>query len=498
MHLRKTLLVLSLTGALAAPLSLPALAADFADLPESHWAYDTMMEAVGLGLLQGTGGGQIGPSATMTWAEFLSVYSRAFAREEHAAALARGLPWDQAGYAAAQEAGLLRAEDGLAVALSGPILRQDAAVLLYRALPQSVLDQGRESSFWGPEPADATTFTDWGSMDPLHQEAVRALADHNVVQGRADGAFGCADTIQRADGATLIVRVLEKADTAPALREEREKEVLVRFLDRETGQAILPDQRVESYLGEPTSYLDDGLDVGYYNYSYDAPVPSWVSSACDTYTLYYEAMTPEEREEEDFWDKVALGQADPADSWMLDVWLTRPEGNARKYHLLFGDRNKYRFADQAEAEAAMTTISIPVWKLSGDGSKVSSSLSLTIHAAIAQDVLEIFTEIYEDPEQFPIYSVGGYSWRGDSATGEHNCGTAIDINADQNFQVREGQALVGSCWEPGEDPYSIVPGGSVTRAFAEHGWSWGGTAWAESSDPTTGYHDYMHFSYMGG
>ena len=336
------------------------------------------------------------------------------------------------------------------------------------------------------------------SDSPLHQEAVRALADHNVVQGRADGAFGCTDTIQRADGATLIVRVLEKADTAPALREEREKEVLVRFLDRETGQAILPDQRVESYLGEPTSYLDDGLDVGYYNYSYDAPVPSWVSSACDTYTLYYEAMTPEEREEEDFWDKVALGQADPADSWMLDVWLTRPEGNDRKYHLLFGDRNKYRFADQAEAEAAMTTISIPVWKLSGDGSKVSSSLSLTIHAAIAQDVLEIFTEIYEDPEQFPIYSVGGYSWRGDSATGEHNCGTAIDINADQNFQVREGQALVGSCWEPGEDPYSIVPGGSVTRAFAEHGWSWGGTAWAESSDPTTGYHDYMHFSYMGG
>ena len=57
---------------------------------------------------------------------------------------------------------------------------------------------------------------------------------------------------------------------------------------------------------------------------------------------------------------------------------------------------------------------------------------------------------------------------------------------------------MGSCWEPGEDPYSIVPGGSVTRAFAEHGWSWGGTAWAESSDPTTGYHDYMHFSYMGG
>ena len=44
-------------------------------------------------------------------------------------------------------------------------------------------------------------------------------------------------------------------------------------------------------------------------------------------------------------------------------------------------------------------------------------------AALAEDVKEIFTEIYNDPERFPIHDVGGYAWRGDSATGEHNCGT---------------------------------------------------------------------------
>ena len=118
-------------------------------------------------------------------------------------------------------------------------------------------------------------------------------------------------------------------------------------------------------------------------------------------------------------------------------------------------------------------------------------------AALAEDVKEIFTEIYNDPERFPIHDVGGYAWRGDSATGEHNCGTAIDINANENYQIRDGQVLAGSCWEPGTNPRSISPDSSVVRIFAEHGWSWGGDAWAYSSDDSEGYHDYMHFSYMG-
>ena len=144
----------------------------------------------------------------------------------------------------------------------------------------------------------------------------------------------------------------------------------------------------------------------------------------------------------------------------------------------------------------MATSTVPVWKLS-NGQKVSSTMSLTIHAALAEDVKEIFTEIYNDPEQFPIADLGGYAWRGDSATGEHNCGTAVDINANENYQIREGKILVGSHWTPGEDPYSISPSGSVVRIFQEHGWSWGGDAWAYSSDDSEGYHDYMHFSYMG-
>ena len=180
-----------------------------------------------------------------------------------------------------------------------------------------------------------------------------------------------------------------------------------------------------------------------------------------------------------------------------DFWLQFPGENTRKYQLLFGSADKRRFASQEEASAAMTQVTVPVWHLDGAGNKVASTCTFTVHAALAQDVTEIFTEIYNDPEQFPIHDVGGYSWRGDTATGEHNCGTAIDINANENCQIRDGQVLAGSHWTPGQDPYSIAPGSSVVRIFAEHGWSWGGDAWEWDSDISYGYHDYMHFSYMG-
>ena len=128
---------------------------------------------------------------------------------------------------------------------------------------------------------------------------------------------------------------------------------------------------------------------------------------------------------------------------------------------------------------------------------ISPRTAEAIHQALADDVVKIFTEIFQDPEQFPFKEVGGYNWRGDNATGEHNCGSAIDINPTENYQIRNGRVETGSLWEPESNPYSIPSDGSVVRTFEKYGWSWGGNAWAENEDPSDGYHDYMHFSYLG-
>lgn len=469
--------------------AVPAHAASYPDLPASHWAYEDMDRAAGLGILSGVGGGRMAPADPLTWGQYLAMLTRTFAPEDYDGAVAQGLAWDRAGYQAACDSGLLTEDDFLPVDgddLSGRICRQDVAVLLDRALPEEV--DGYYLYSWSPSAEEE--LPDWGSLDPLYRSAVSRLFGLGIIKGKSDGSFGGGDPLQRCDGTVFLIRALNQVD---GVRFYEDKSVTLHFVDQ-NGAALGSDVTVESYVGQWLSSLADEYAPAHYTSSGSCGT---VSSAAERYTVPLRAMTQTEIQEADFWDKVERGEASYEDYYRQDFLLKYQGENPRKYLLLFGNENQRRFTSRSEAEAHMTTVTVPVWKLSG-GSKVSSTMSLSVHAALAEDVKAIFTEIYNDPERFPIHDVGGYSWRGDSATGEHNCGTAIDINSNENYQVRDGAAMAGSLWNPGSNPYSIPAGGSVVRIFAEHGWSWGGNAWAYSTDPSQGYHDYMHFSYMGG
>ena len=325
MHMKQRIGALLTAGLVALPLAVPARAAAYTDLPESHWAYETMSRAAGLGILQGTGGGAMNPSGALSWGQFLAMTARTFAPGAYDAAVADGEAWDQAGYTVAVEARLLRERDGLPVSydsLGQPVTRQDAAVVLARALPEpdSYYDWSWE------EPVDPAALTDWGQMDELHQEAVAALAEQHIITGKADGSFGCADTLQRADGATLIVRALEKVD---ASRSGEKKTVTIRAVDSTTGQAILPDQTMELTVNAALSVVANELDVGYYSYDYTGQNVDAVSSACDTYTLAFTPMTDSEIQEEQFWEQVEQGTATWDDYYLQDFWLTYQGENPR-------------------------------------------------------------------------------------------------------------------------------------------------------------------------
>ena len=170
--------------------------------------------------------------------------------------------------------------------------------------------------------------------------------------------------------------------------------------------------------------------------------------------------------------------------------------NPQKHLFLFGTENKRCFTSQEEAFASMSIVTVPVWILY-NGQKVSSTATFTIHTKLIPDIIAIFTEIYNDPERFPIGNISGYNWSADNVIGEHSCGTAIDINFNENYQVYNGKIMSGSLWQPGVNPFSILPDGSVVRIFKKYGWSWGGDAWSTDVNENFGYHDYMHFSYMG-
>lgn len=161
-----------------------------------------------------------------------------------------------------------------------------------------------------------------------------------------------------------------------------------------------------------------------------------------------------------------------------------------KYNRVFP--NGKPFATQAEADANMTKLYVPVWQMDASGNKYSNKLPLVVNKNLADEVMKIFTNIYKDPEKFPIKDVGAYSWRTTAfgSVSQHSYGTCIDINFDENYYCYpSGQAITGSFWKPYENPFSITPTGSVVTNFKKYGWTWGGN-W-------TNLKDYMHFSYLG-
>lgn len=134
----------------------------------------------------------------------------------------------------------------------------------------------------------------------------------------------------------------------------------------------------------------------------------------------------------------------------------------------------------------MTWVEVPVWRLK-NGQKVAGTAKVQVLSSIADEVKAIFTEIYNGPEQFPIDSIGGYTWRSNGLGSNHSAGLSIDINPEQNPQVRaDGTVLVGNKWEPGVNPYSISRDSDVLKAFGKYGWGWGASFSTK---------DYMHFDW---
>lgn len=151
-----------------------------------------------------------------------------------------------------------------------------------------------------------------------------------------------------------------------------------------------------------------------------------------------------------------------------------------------GEDGYYNEEDYRRAAKDMVDVTVQVWDLNDSGGKYTRYFTIKVHKNIAATVVQIFREIYEGEEKFPIHYLGGFSYGGIS---EHTIGTAIDINPNENYyyNAKTGEQ-VGSYWKPGEDPYSIPLDGEVARIFAKYGFSQGIWNWTV---------DYMHFSYFG-
>jgi|GEM_PF-2111805 len=163
----------------------------------------------------------------------------------------------------------------------------------------------------------------------------------------------------------------------------------------------------------------------------------------------------------------------------------------QKEEVVFGKDRKY-YTTESEASKNMVTITVKVWDYDNKGSLYTRNASLTINKNLKNDVQAIFNEIYESGEKFPIKSVGGYNFRkmaAGSSLSHHSYGTAIDINPNENYMIKDNKIISGKLYEPGKNKYSMPADGIVVMTFKKHGWIWGGD-WKSSKD-------YMHFSFLG-
>ena len=170
------------------------------------------------------------------------------------------------------------------------------------------------------------------------------------------------------------------------------------------------------------------------------------------------------------------------------------EESAAKYARAFSGGEEFK--SHEEAKANMCNVKVPVWRLKNDGTKVSDNITLTVNKNLSEDIVAIFTEIYNDEERFPIKDAGCFNWRNTigGEQSQHSFGTCIDINSNENYYISaSGMILSGSLWQPGVNPYSISPESSVVKIFRKYGWYWGGDAWGEGFAK-----DYMHMTYLGG
>lgn len=223
----------------------------------------------------------------------------------------------------------------------------------------------------------------------------------------------------------------------------------------------------------------------------------------NTYTLYTVVVTPEDAAKMFYTDEdiqemycVSFELYDDFLSYTSNTYASAgsaiyTDGSGTKVSGNVSEKLKALFPDgvprtEAEMQKYLTTVSITVRDKDGN----LQQKNITVHKALAEDVIAIFKEIAD--AGFCAYDVGAYVWRAMAASGNqshHSYGVAIDINPNENYMIKNGKIVAGSCWNPSSNKYSFGPDSVVVRAFQKRGWVWGGS-WKSSKD-------YMHFSYTG-
>ena len=187
--------------------------AAFRDVPAAHWASAAIKAAVEQGFVNGYADGTFRPADPVTNAHFNAMLSRAFYPADLKAAKS-GASWWTPNVTVNDAHGILDgtdlkqaelAEGVWSAEINAPISRCDMAQMMYNIL----LDKGAPLPSAAECQAAQSRMGDWSRIPARYQEAVSTCYALGLLNGQKDGTFGGSSSMNRAQGCTVISRLLD-------------------------------------------------------------------------------------------------------------------------------------------------------------------------------------------------------------------------------------------------------------------------------------------------
>ena len=245
----KRLSACALSLALSVSMILPAGAAGatFSDVPQGHWAYDSVERMVQRGVMEGVGGGRFAPDKWLSSAEFSVMLTQVFCPEKISSR--EGRDWwepyvnaaSEAGYLTDTTAGWSHYENGRwdASAVEAPMNRYDMA----QAMWNTVVAEGLTTPTGEQREAAQRAIGDFASIPEDYESAVVAMYALGCLAGvNENGDFGGQQNMTRAQASIVMDRLLslEPAQNSQPQQAQAQEEPA-----RELERAGEPEQTQE-------------------------------------------------------------------------------------------------------------------------------------------------------------------------------------------------------------------------------------------------------------
>ncbi len=179
-----------------------ALGVYYTDMTNSHWAYEAVKALSAKKIISGNTDGSFAPEEGVTREQLVKMLCLATGisadNRETAFSDISAERWSAAYIAAAANRGIVNGYEDGAFKPEAPVTRQDAAVMLLRALERA-----------GRTFADTKDTSDSADIAPYAAEAVAKLCAAGVINGYEDGTFKPLQTLTRAQAAQLIYGVIK-------------------------------------------------------------------------------------------------------------------------------------------------------------------------------------------------------------------------------------------------------------------------------------------------